>query len=409
MSDIKVILVCLTGESFDVEVGQSATVHDLQEKIRTSQDLECEVKLIKESEVLSDDAKTLMDVGVENGTTLSLLRCNPGPILLRVDKINDSQANDQLHTAVESPPLKHPIEKVEITAEEFADQGWGYAKSNLCVALYPPVSKHNHVFSGASVFLTSESSGKSRSIVVQDGEGVHAKWHNTGSWEQLIIEKVEAESNDLQVDEIHVGDAIYLKSHLSTYIDVEDGIVQALSSDNGERGSFQKLIIETDANQPGPVQNGDSVYFKSHTGKYISVSNGKVVAHSDRRSAEGKLTITTHHACLARSNIYGTYRSEGYKHGKTPPSKTYGPDDEVVSKATPGCTYRLEYTVGGGGGHCIRVKNWECKIFPINSGQEISELVEVNSPLVKREDSSYYDDSESDDSGCSYDSDDSEY
>jgi len=157
------------------------------------------------------------------------------------------------------------------------------------------------------------------------------------------------------------------------------------------------------------VQNGDSVYFKSHTGKYISVSNGKIVAHSDRRSAEGKLTITTHYACLARSNIYGTYRSEGYKHGRNPPSKTYGPDDEIVSKATPGCTYRLEYTVGGGGGHCIRVKNWECKIFPINSGQEISERVEVKSPLVKSEDSSYYDDSESDNSGYSYDSDDSEY
>jgi len=75
---------------------------------------------------------------------------------------------------------------------------------------------------------------------------------------------------------------------------------------------------------------------------------------------------------IARCNLFGTYRSDGYNHGDQP-SRTLGSQEEVVARARPGCTYRLEYTVGGGGGHSLHVQQWTCMIVP--SGWPVETVV----------------------------------
>jgi len=67
-------------------------------------------------------------------------------------------------------------------------------------------------------------------------------------------------------------------------------------------------------------------------------------------------------ARIAFCNVFGTYRTRDYRYGKSP-SRTLEFED-VVTKAHAGCCYRVLYTVGGGGGHSIHVKQLTCTIFP---------------------------------------------
>ncbi|CAJ1955559.1 unnamed protein product [Cylindrotheca closterium] len=68
---------------------------------------------------------------------------------------------------------------------------------------------------------------------------------------------------------------------------------------------------------------------------------------------------------IVRCNLFGTYRTEAYS-SKFPRSVAYRlleSDQEVVSKCTPGCYYKLEFIVGGGGGHSLELDSFICKIF----------------------------------------------
>lgn len=69
-------------------------------------------------------------------------------------------------------------------------------------------------------------------------------------------------------------------------------------------------------------------------------------------------------AFVARCNLFGTYRSEGYGYGRSP-SRDLDETEEVVARAQPGFSYSVEYTVGGGGGHSLSVRSLFCKIFPV--------------------------------------------
>jgi len=66
---------------------------------------------------------------------------------------------------------------------------------------------------------------------------------------------------------------------------------------------------------------------------------------------------------VTRCNLFGTYRSDGYTYGDNP-SRVLLMNDEIVSMARPGFKYALEYTVGGSGGHYLKVTALYCKIFP---------------------------------------------
>lgn len=76
----------------------------------------------------------------------------------------------------------------------------------------------------------------------------------------------------------------------------------------------------------------------------------------------GLALYDTNEVLVARCNLFGTYRSPSYSHGDHP-NRMLQSDEDVVSKAKPGFTYKLEYTVGGGGGHSLRAHDWKCKMF----------------------------------------------
>jgi hypothetical protein len=65
---------------------------------------------------------------------------------------------------------------------------------------------------------------------------------------------------------------------------------------------------------------------------------------------------------VARCNLYGTYRSVNYRYGEHA-HRLLKKDEKVVSRTKPGYYYKLEYTVGAGGGHTLDVASWDCKMF----------------------------------------------
>lgn len=69
---------------------------------------------------------------------------------------------------------------------------------------------------------------------------------------------------------------------------------------------------------------------------------------------------------VAKLNLFGCLRTQEYneKKHRRAPSRTVGPEEDVVSLARPGMVYKLKYQLGGGGGHTIQVKDWRCKVIP---------------------------------------------
>ncbi|CAJ1955553.1 unnamed protein product [Cylindrotheca closterium] len=85
-------------------------------------------------------------------------------------------------------------------------------------------------------------------------------------------------------------------------------------------------------------------------------------------NAKGSLALALYSSndeLIARCNLFGTYRTEPYE-SKYPGAFAYRlleSDQEVVSKCTPGCYYKFEFIVGGGGGHRLELDSFICKIF----------------------------------------------
>ena len=61
---------------------------------------------------------------------------NPGPIMLHASRIRDRTLTDDLQAAAVSPPLLHPVARIEVSAMVFKDQGWGNTKSQLFLTLF---------------------------------------------------------------------------------------------------------------------------------------------------------------------------------------------------------------------------------------------------------------------------------
>ena len=73
---------------------------------------------------------------------------------------------------------------------------------------------------------------------------------------------------------------------------------------------------------------------------------------------------------IARCNIYGTVRTPQFLSQHVANTATnrchprhLGPEEPVVALAQAGDVYKLQYTVGGGGGHSINISNWTCDVF----------------------------------------------
>mmetsp|Transcript_1462 Transcript_1462/g.2454 ORF Transcript_1462/g.2454 Transcript_1462/m.2454 type:complete len:1085 (+) Transcript_1462:66-3320(+) len=72
---------------------------------------------------------------------------------------------------------------------------------------------------------------------------------------------------------ISSGDSVYLKTHTGKYLDVDGGAVRARYAD---RGAWQVLIIEKKAG--GELRSGDTVYLRGQSGTHIDVVDENVQA-----------------------------------------------------------------------------------------------------------------------------------
>jgi len=94
----------------------------------------------------------------------------------------------------------------------------------------------------------------------------------------------------------------------------------------------------------------------------VAVGTFRDQGYGNHKSNLGLALYDSNDTLVSRCNIFGTYGSKSYKY-KNSPYRILEVDEDVVSKAQPGFTYKLEYTVGGGGGHILHVEKWTCKIF----------------------------------------------
>jgi len=68
---------------------------------------------------------------------------------------------------------------------------------------------------------------------------------------------------------------------------------------------------------------------------------------------------------VERENLFGIIRSEDFdaNYGTPSPERSILPSEAIIYKAAAGFQYKLEYTVGHGGGHELKVEGWTCNIL----------------------------------------------
>jgi len=95
-------------------------------------------KLVLGSKVLKDEA-FLFDIGIKDGSMLTLLRCRL-PILLHVALIDDSvQGSRGVHKlALQSEPLADVVEKIEVTVAHWHHHDWGGKQARWFICLHDP-------------------------------------------------------------------------------------------------------------------------------------------------------------------------------------------------------------------------------------------------------------------------------
>mmetsp|Transcript_91755 Transcript_91755/g.237767 ORF Transcript_91755/g.237767 Transcript_91755/m.237767 type:complete len:234 (+) Transcript_91755:86-787(+) len=106
--------------------------------------------------------------------------------------------------------------------------------------------------------------------------------------------RVEVASEDSDVDPtspsaIQSGDSIYLRSHIGRFIAVmADGSVRA---DWNHRGEWEKLLVERADGAPGALLPGTAVFLTGWNSKRITVQGTAVHTKSDHQGERQKLTI----------------------------------------------------------------------------------------------------------------------
>lgn len=140
---------------------------------------------------------------------------------------------------------------------------------------YRAERQRGEIHHSSSIFLRAEITGK---CVDVEGIDVRTRWAEKLGWQTLEIQRDGGGSGCLQE-----GDVVFLRTHTGKYIDVENGEkpVQARWDD---RGLWQRFIIWK--KQRGPlfdgreIRYGDHVFFIAHTGDIVDVNpDGIVVAH----------------------------------------------------------------------------------------------------------------------------------
>jgi len=111
----------------------------------------------------------------------------------------------------------------------------------------------------------------------------------------------------------------------------------------------------------------------------------KMFKDQDWGNTKGKVGLAlydTNEVLLARCNLFGTCRSELFRNTYEDRAyrTLYCEDDDVISKARPGFTYKLEFIVGGGGGHKLHLSKWACRIFFQDWNKDINTSQPMNDP-----------------------------
>merc|ERR1711920_422630 len=87
---------------------------------------------------------------------------------------------------------------------------------------------------------------------------------------------------------IQDGDSIFLRAHTGKRLTVQGDRVHAKWD---QQGSWQSLVVEREEG-PGPVWSGDRIFLRAHTGKRISVQGDNLHAKwGNKGSWEEALTI----------------------------------------------------------------------------------------------------------------------
>jgi len=152
--------------------------------------------------------------------------------------------------------------------------------------------------------------------------------------------------------------------------------VDTLTSCGLEDGSTVVVILEN----PGPIvlktsrlRHRSGLETKTHpAAKSEKLSHGiaeiKVAVSTfrdqDRGDCGANLFLTLKNedgSVLAKQNLFGTYRQEGYPYDAHPPPLTFNDDNDLVALAKPGHFFQMEYTIGSLGQ--IAVDDWTCEIF----------------------------------------------
>lgn len=173
--------------------------------------------------------------------------------------------------------------------------------------------------------------------------------------------------------------------------------IESLSSYGLEDGSSLLLLLEN----PGPIRLEAHVSDRTPEDSLLTAAESGELQHpvskievtvgtfqdQDWGNCKGNLflSLLKGDLVLVRQNLYGTYRLDGYPHGRHPPPLTFTESDDLVRLAEVGCRYQIAYTVGSGGGHRIEVKDWTCTIHYVSSSAtEPSEIVQCSRGRIRR-------------------------
>merc|ERR1712050_214598 len=103
-----------------------------------------------------------------------------------------------------------------------------------------------------------------------------------GAWQTIIVERKEGAGPLLP------GDRIYLKTHTGNLFVVEGDMVHAKWSN---KGSWEEITVEKDGADTGPVRVGDSIFLRAHTGKRLSVQDSILHAKWDHKGSWQRFVV----------------------------------------------------------------------------------------------------------------------
>lgn len=171
-------------------------------------------------------------------------------------------------------------EKTNAASEDIADSTTQktpvLTTQNTKAASGGTAEEDGSIQSGDAIFLKAHTG----SYVDVQGGKVRARWNMQGDWQRMVITKEGGGT-------IWSEDTVFLRTHSGANLNVDGDTVEALSD---ETGPTQELVIEKEAND-GAIWPGDVVFLTAHTGKCLDVQGAEVSARWAMRGPWQTFTI----------------------------------------------------------------------------------------------------------------------